>query len=149
MAAEGCLVILGGRLVILVVNEHRSRGAGRFAGPGGGVSVESALLDAPLRPLRQQPERRVGIVGEVAFADQARRHLDTVRRASAERVYHQEPRERGRAGSWSRGGDVRPFGSQTDGCGDTTWPAVPHQRARAPRISGVRSPVAVAAAKAA
>ena len=86
MAAERCLVILGGRLVILAVNEHRSSRAGRFAGPGGGVSGESALLDAPLRPLRQQPECRVGIVGKVALADQVRRHLDAVRRASVERA---------------------------------------------------------------
>ena len=52
----------------------------------GGVTVEPGSLDAPLRPLWQQPQRRVGVVSKVGPADQVCRHLDTVRRASAKRA---------------------------------------------------------------
>src|SRR5712691_7784361 len=85
-AAERRRDVLRDRLVIFAGIEPRSRGAGRFAGPGGGVAAKSAVLDAPLRPLRQQPERGVGVVGDVAVADEMRRHLDTVRRAGVERT---------------------------------------------------------------
>lgn len=54
--------------------------------PGGGVAAKSALLDAPLRPLRKQPQRRVGMVGQVFISDQLRRHLDAVRRAGVARA---------------------------------------------------------------
>ena len=86
LAAERCVVPLSDRFVCLLVNECRGFGERRAAGPGREVARELALLDAPLRPLRQQPEGRVGVVGKVAVADQACGHLDAVRRAGVDRA---------------------------------------------------------------
>ncbi len=65
LSAERRLVLLSGRLVCLV-DEGRGLCERGGAGPGREVAVEPALPDAPLRPLRQQAQRRVSVVGEVA-----------------------------------------------------------------------------------
>src|SRR6266536_3351005 len=79
LAAERRFVLLSGRIVCLLVGECCGLGERGGAGPGREVAVEPALPDAPLRPLRQQAERRVSVAGEVALTDQVRRHLDPVR----------------------------------------------------------------------
>ncbi len=63
LSAERRLVLLSGRLVCLV-DEGRGLCERGGAGPGREVAVEPALPDAPLRPLRQQAQRRVSVVGE-------------------------------------------------------------------------------------
>ena len=73
LAAKRRLVLLFSRIVCLLVDECRGLGERGGAGPGRDGAVEPTLLDAPLRPLRQQAERRVGVVGEVGITDQARR----------------------------------------------------------------------------
>ena len=68
LAAERRLIPLSGRIVCLLVDGRRGLGERGGPGPGREVAVEPALPDAPLRPLRQQAERRVSVIGEVADA---------------------------------------------------------------------------------
>lgn len=55
LAAERPVVPLNVWRVCLLVHECRGLGERRAAGPGREVAIEPALLDAPLRPPRQQP----------------------------------------------------------------------------------------------
>ena len=74
---------IGGRVVAIagVPSDPDLFYMGGVQGGGGRVTVDAGPVYAPLHPVWQQPQRRVGVVRFAFVADEAARHLDAVRRA--------------------------------------------------------------------